>query len=221
MTDSLGDRMKSFEDSTRLMQGLPIMVRIDGRTFSSFTRGMDKPYDARMSKLMEMTCTYLVSEFNADMGYTQSDEITLTWYNRDFFGGKVQKIVSVLAAATSVYFNANLYFCFGERRQRSCPDPDAGSEWYMPSEELEAKLPHFDCRVWNVPTLEEGANVFLWREQDATKNSIGMAACAYYSHNQLHGKHSVKSKKCCSRRVSIGTTILRSSSVVCSSSDEQ
>lgn len=52
------------------------------------------------------------------------------------------------------------------------------------------RLPTFDARVWNVPNTVEGANVFLWREWDATKNSITMAASAYYSHNELMDKSS-------------------------------
>ena len=51
------------------------------------------------------------------------------------------------------------------------------------------RLPTFDARVWVVPNRTEGANVFLWREWDATKNSLTMAASEYYSHKELHGKN--------------------------------
>lgn len=51
------------------------------------------------------------------------------------------------------------------------------------------RFPTFDARVWNVPNRTEGANAFLWREWDATKNSLSMAAAAHYSHAELHGKN--------------------------------
>lgn len=172
MNDSLGDRMKMYEQLSRnkLMPLIPAMARIDGRKFSSFTRGMVRPYDVRLSSLMVSTTRYLVQETNACMGYTQSDEITLTWLMDLPFDGRVQKMQSVLAAMATAYFSR-------EMRDR------------LPSE-YQDKLPHFDCRVWNVPNREEGANVFLWREWDATKNSISMAAQSHYSHNELMNKHS-------------------------------
>jgi tRNA(His) 5'-end guanylyltransferase len=177
MNDSLGDRMKFYEmeqAGRRLLPLIPVMARIDGRSFSAFTRGLERPYDSRLSDLMIETVKYLVQETNANCGYTQSDEISLTWYtptteSEIFFNGRVQKMESVLAGMTSTYF---LYML----------------PKFLPAEYAE-KLPHFDARVWNVPTLEEGANCFLWREWDATKNSISMAAQHYYSHNELMGKN--------------------------------
>lgn len=77
-------------------------------------------------------------------------------------------MVSDLAGMCSVFFN------------RELPK-------YLP--EKSDKMPRFDARVWNVPTLDEAVNTFLWREQDATKNSITMAASNYYSHNFLMGKN--------------------------------
>jgi tRNA(His) guanylyltransferase len=59
--------------------------------------------------------------------------------------------------------------------------------------ELPAKadeVPHFDCRVWQVPTLADAVDVFVWREDDATKNSVSMAAGAHYPDRELHGKDS-------------------------------
>lgn len=174
--DQFGNRMKSYESQTtkeRLIPLLPVMARLDGKGFSKFTKGLKKPYDERLSKLMIETTKYLVKETNANCGYTQSDEITLTWFNPDpksqsYFNGKVFKIVTELSAMCSVFFNEKL--------------PE-----YLP--EKVGKRPRFDARVWNVPNLEEATNVFLWREFDATKNSISMAAQSVYSHNKLNGKN--------------------------------
>jgi tRNA(His) 5'-end guanylyltransferase len=170
-----GDRMKLYEQQEagrRLLPLLPVCARIDGKGFRIFTRGLERPYDSRMSELMSHTMTYLTQETQACIGYTQSDEISLVWYSADvknqiFFDRRVQKMVSVLASMTTAFFNANVPNFLPEKKER---------------------LAMFDCRVWQVPTLEEAANTILWREYDATKNSISMAARHYYSHKALHKK---------------------------------
>jgi tRNA(His) 5'-end guanylyltransferase len=165
---------ESAEASRRLMPLLPVMARIDGRAFHSFTRGMERPFDAGFSACMVDTTAALVRDTGACMGYTQSDEITLVWHSDNhrshiWFDGRVAKMTSQLAAqATLIFYRAVL-----ER---------------MP--QYAERLPTFDARVWNVPNRAEGTNVFLWREWDATKNSVSMAAAAHYSHKQLHGKNS-------------------------------
>lgn len=177
--DSFGDRMKAYEaveSQRRFLPLLPVYARIDGRSFSEFTRGLDRPYDVDMSNIMRETTRWLVEETGATMGYTQSDEISLVWYSNNtqtqiFFDGRVAKMTSTLAAMTSVKFN---HLCLNS--------PGKMSTRAM------SKLPTFDARVFQLPSLEEAANTFLWREQDATKNAISMAAQAYFSHNQLHAK---------------------------------
>lgn len=177
MKDDLGDRMKLYEGmeaGRRLMPLLPAMARIDGRAFHSFTRGMDRPFDATFSACMVDTTSALVRETGACIGYTQSDEITLAWHSSNpkrqiWFDGRVAKMTSQLAAQATLIF----YRMVLER---------------MP--QYADRLPSFDARVWNVPNRAEGANVFLWREWDATKNSVSMSASAYYSHKALMGKNS-------------------------------
>lgn len=177
MRDDLGDRMKMYESAEagrRLMPLLPVIARIDGRSFHSFTKGMVRPFDADFSSAMVDTTKALVHETGASMGYTQSDEITLAWHSTNtksqiWFDGRVAKMTSQLSAQATLIF----YRLVLER---------------MP--EYADRLPTFDARVWNVPNRTEGANVFLWREWDAAKNSISMAASAFYSHKTLHGKNS-------------------------------
>lgn len=176
MSDALGDRMKMYENAEagrKLMPLLPVLARVDGRAFHSFTHGMRRPFDQGFSECMIETTAELVAETNACMGYTQSDEITLAWHSTDlksqiWFDGRVCKMVSQLAAHATLTFYRRI-----ERR-----DPARA-----------AKLPTFDARVWSVPNRTEGANVFVWREWDATKNSISMAAQSVCSHRELHGKH--------------------------------
>jgi tRNA(His) 5'-end guanylyltransferase len=172
----LDDRMKMYEaiaNSERAMPLLPLMARLDGKSFHTFTKDMERPYDKNFSDLMVDTTKHLVSMTSALMGYTQSDEITLLFYadnteSQLFFNGRLFKLNSILAAAASVYFNSKL-------------------KDYLPNKAH--LMPLFDCRTWNVPTQEEAVNVFVWRELDATKNSITMAAQSVYSHNALMGKN--------------------------------
>ena len=174
-SDSLGDRMKFYESlhaPDRLMPLVPAIARLDGVHFHTFTRGLERPYDLRLSKAMIETTKYLVKETNARIGYTQSDEITLIWLNEDYnssiyFDGKVYKIVSTLAARCTLFFNQQV------------------------RENLPEKLteePAFDCRVFTVPNKMEAVNCLIWREQDATRNSVQMAARAYFSHAQCNEK---------------------------------
>jgi tRNA(His) guanylyltransferase len=174
--DQLGNRMKLYEGmeaGRRLLPLVPVCARIDGRSFHSFCKGLERPYDERLCKLMVLTCKHLVLETDAKVGYTQSDEISLVWFAEDwksqiFFDGRIHKMTTQLAAIASVYFNRHMVEMIPEKA---------------------TKMPTFDARVWNVPNLTEAANCLLWREQDATRNSISMAAQSKFSHNQLHNKN--------------------------------
>lgn len=173
--DDLGDRMKEYEArfTGRLMPLLPIMARIDGRSFHTYTKKMDRPFDDGFVNLMRLVTRFLVEETRAKVGYTQSDEITLCFYSPSaqsqvFFDGKVQKLCSVLASMATAVFNSHV----GD---------------YVAC--VPIKHAYFDCRVWQVPTLCEAANVFVWRELDATRNSLEMLARAHFSHKQLQGKN--------------------------------
>jgi tRNA(His) guanylyltransferase len=177
MKDTLGDRIKSYENhitSLKLLSKLPVVVRLDGRSFSKFCKGLQRPYDIRLINLMVETTKFLVKETNANCGYTQSDEISLVYYNKDissqmFFDGKIFKIISTLSSLATGFFNKNLSSFIPEKSHL---------------------MPTFDCRVFNVPDIHEASNAILWRELDATKNSISMAAQYYYSHKELDGKNS-------------------------------
>lgn len=174
--DSLGDRMKAYEEreaGRRFLPMLPVYARIDGRNFSAFTRGMDRPFDADMSEAMIRTAEALIEETHARIGYTQSDEISLVWlaarYDSSiFFDYRIAKMTSILASYATAAFSAALQ------------TPTMTS--------YATRFPHFDCRIFQLPNLTEAANVFLWREQDATKNAISMAARAVYSHKELDHK---------------------------------
>lgn len=173
---SIGDRMKQYEgiEARRtFIPGLPICARIDGRGFSRFTRGFEKPFDMSITTAMHETTKYLVEETHADIGYTQSDEISLVFVpeagqNVGFFAGRIQKLTSVLASMATVKFNHVM----------------------MESHEeiVRKRMPLFDARVWQVPSMVEAMNTLLWRAQDARKNGISAACRAMFSTKQMFGK---------------------------------
>lgn len=182
--DSLGDRMKAYESNysdSKLLPNLPIIVRLDGRGFSKFTKNMCRPYDRRMSELMVETTKYLCKEYNAVIGYTQSDEISLILLNiypeSTIFNGKIQKVVSSLAASASAFFNVHFPVHF-----------QTGILEYS------NVIPTFDCRIFNVPSFDEATNCILWRYLDCQKNAISMAAHHHFSHSSLQNQNSSKMK---------------------------
>jgi len=169
---------ENHEAGRSLIKLLPVCARMDGRVFHNFTKDMERPFYYNMTSLMQDVTKKLVEETNACMGYTQSDEISLAWCADDykseiFFNGRIQKMVSTLAALTTLYFNKGIAYYFYPLEIRKYQD----------------KNPTFDARVWNVPNKEEGANVFLWRELDATRNAISMAAQSMFSHIALFEKN--------------------------------
>jgi tRNA(His) 5'-end guanylyltransferase len=175
--DGLGDRMKFYEkyfgsNLTYAMPQCPLVIRLDGRAFHTFTKGLERPFDRGLSDLMDMTTKHLVEESNACLGYTQSDEITLILHAEEhhsqlYLDGKIDKLNSLLASSASVYFNWQL-------------------SSYVPGKSN--THPQFDCRCFSVPNKSEAVNALIWREKDAVRNSIQMLGQANFSHATLQGK---------------------------------
>jgi len=174
---NLGDRMKGYECVPKhsMMRRTPVIIRLDGKAFHTWTRQLRQidpaldvePYGNLMHDYMRRTVEYLMDNIqNAVFAYSQSDEISIllkdwTKLNTDqWFGGAVQKITSVSASMATAAFNKDSDLSIGL----------------------------FDSRVFNVP-MEEVANYFVWRQQDASRNSIQMLGQFYFSHSQMHGKN--------------------------------
>lgn len=177
--ETLGDEMKKYEkkyNSENLMPGLPTVIRFDGNAFHTFTKGLVKPYDAELAKVFQCTVDDLIKDLNPDLVYHQSDEISLFWFNNDRnkqmnFDGKVQKWLSVYAAKCSVIFNSYL-------------------QGFLPNKF--AERPVFDARVFQFPIWDVAYDYFIWRQWDARKNSVSMAASAYYTNTELLYKHTAE-----------------------------
>ncbi len=169
---SFGDRMKAYEavSQNTLMRRTPVIIRIDGKAFHTFTRGLNKPFDKTLSDAMAETTLELCKQIQgAIFGYTQSDEISILlqdWKNLNtdcWFGYNVQKVVSISASIATAKFNQIF------------------------KHPTSASYALFDSRAYNIPESEV-VNYFIWRGSDCSRNSVSALAQAYFSHKQLHGK---------------------------------
>jgi tRNA(His) 5'-end guanylyltransferase len=169
--------MKCYENVTRtyLPRRTYTLIRVDGKSFHSFTRGCEKPFDHRLMGAMDFAAEALCTQLSgARIGFVQSDEISILLTDFDalgtqpYFGGNLQKICSISASAATAAFGMAW---------------NAGLE---PGSKMQ--FPLFDARVWIIPDPAEVANYFVWRQQDATRNSIHMLASSYFSHSQLMNK---------------------------------
>ena len=168
--ETLGVRMKAYEAVTTgasLVPGLPIYARVDMRAGHTWCRGLEKPFDPAYSAAMKAATAYVAGETNAALAMTQSDEASFAWLDDSKvpFGTRAFKLQSVVASM----FTAAFLRRYAE---------EAG----MPD-----RLPSFDCRALNMPSLDEAANMFVWRSQDSQKNSITLLALEHFPHKALQG----------------------------------
>lgn len=195
MKDQLGDRMKgNYEDRTRI--SLPrrtyTIIRIDGKAFHTYTKGLKRPFDAGLIADMDATAAYLCKNImGAKFAYVQSDEISILLTDFEdigsqaWFDNNMQKMVSVAASMATSEFNKR-------RLLRACSvhliDDQGIAHKSVSSNEIEKmRIAEFDARVFQIPQKTEVANYFIWRQQDATRNSISSVAQSLYSHKELNG----------------------------------
>lgn len=180
--------MKTYEATTqsKLLRRTPVIIRVDGKAFHTWTKKINDaidpslvatPFSVKLHETMTVTARGMCAHMqNAELAYTQSDEISILLRDWDkheteqWFDAKVQKIVSVAAAMATGFFNYHLYHKFQEMEP----------SWF-------GDIPLFDARVFNLPK-EEVANYFIWRQQDASRNSVQMLGRHFFSAKQMHGK---------------------------------
>lgn len=197
--DSLGDRMKeNYENraKTYLVRRMPVIIRLDGKAFHTFTKGLKKPYDEIFHNTMNATMKYLCENIQGcKLGYTQSDEITLLLTDYDtldtdaWFGYNVQKMCSVSASMATVAFNKFLREAYEKADDDYCEAWNVSDDdWkYIQTIRNKLDIAMFDSRCFNIPK-EEVTNCFIWRQQDATRNAIQMLGQCNFPHKELHGK---------------------------------
>lgn len=166
MADAIGDRFKAYERvfDYSLPSRLPMVIRVDGRAFHGLD--LQKPFDEDFFDCMCATARALCAEIQGSvLAYFQSDEISIiarddmTHTTQPWVGKRLSKVVSLSAAIATAAFND----AFGQKR-------------------------HFDSRAFVVPDLNEVTNYLIWRQQDASRNSVSMAARAMFSHKECTGK---------------------------------
>lgn len=196
--DDLGTRMKTFYEQipkTKLMRRTPVIIRIDGKAFHTFTKGFKRPFDEILIKTMQETTKYLCEHIQGCvLGYTQSDEITLILVDYKhldssaWFDYEVQKMCSIAASMATMAFNKFFYGNAYQVRPDGVrlPDPEE-AEYKATLYKAIDKGAMFDARVFNVPK-EEVTNLIYWRQLDATRNSIQMLGRANFSSKELHEK---------------------------------
>lgn len=179
----IGDRMKTYEQSVGqvLIKRCPAIIRIDGKAFHTFTKGFSKPFDIIIRHGMHNIAMTLCAQIqNARIAYSQSDEVSilLVDYNKfnsqQWLGGKVQKIASVAASIATLAFSRSLRLC----QKTNTND--------IIDKKIDLAL--FDARVFSIPR-EDVTNYFIWRQQDAVRNSIQNAGQALFSHKELMYKN--------------------------------
>lgn len=201
--NTLGTRMKEYEAVSKnyLMRRTPVVIRLDGKAFHTFTRGLNKPFDSDFVTMMQQTMLHLCENIQGCvLGYTQSDEITLVlvdYQNRDscaWFDNQVQKIASISASMATLYFNREL-----SEMLRDLEEDLAAADYSLPQAHMyetnskkydkwydKEYRALFDSRVFNLPQYEV-INNLIWRQQDATRNSINSVAQSLFSHKELQG----------------------------------
>lgn len=179
---SIDTRMKRYELPTKYFLTIrtPVIIRIDGKAFHTFTKGFQKPFDEILMKSMQMTMLSLCEDIQgAVLGYTQSDEITIvlqdykTFETSPWFDYRLDKVCSISASKATKYFNK--YFIENVNAS-DLEDKSVYEKRFFNAE--------FDSRAFNIPK-EEVCNAIIWRQQDATKNSIQMVGQSLFSHKEM------------------------------------
>lgn len=158
----------------------PYVVRLDGVNFRSYTSTLDKPFDKKFTDSLINTTKALMERTGAILGFCQSDEITLIGgpaTNDDsknhLYGGRTQKIASVLASVAACEF-------YYENDINKNNDVSVAPK---------RPLSYFDARVFSVPDWETVAQVLMWRHRfDCRRNALNSIALKYFSSDSIQGK---------------------------------
>ena len=193
-TSDLANRMKEYEKRNQyyLQKRTPVAIRVDGRSFHTFTKGFQRPFDEILIKTMQETAKYMCENIQgAKFAYIQSDEITIILIDYDtletdcWFNYRTDKLCSITASMATMAFNK--FFDNNVREYINKIIPNALSPLAITYMQAVDKGVMFDARCFNIPK-EEVTNLVYWRQLDATRNSIQMVGQANFSHKELQNK---------------------------------
>ena len=203
MYNELSIRMKTFYEQIpkiKLIRRMPVIIRLDGKAFHTFTKGFKKPFDEILIKTMQETTKYLCENIQGCvLGYTQSDEISLLLVdykklNSDaWFDYEVQKMCSIAASMVTMIFNKELIKNIKEYDIK-CSSmiqyvelQKLHNDYIKELNKAVEKGAMFDAICFNIPK-EEVTNYIYWRQLDASRNSVQMVGQANFSHKELKNK---------------------------------
>lgn len=184
MSSDLENRMRTYEEKSHFIKRIPVIVRIDGKSFKNFTKQevfyINEKYDFSniiIDGLVFAANNCLESGNNAKCAYIQSDEISILLTDFDYlnteplFNYDKEKIISYFTSVVSNSFNdyMNLF-----RKSNSIIRP--------------IKIANFLTKAHNYPE-DDVVNYFVWRQQDAIRNSISKFCRNFYSDNEMHCKN--------------------------------
>lgn len=210
MKNEIGDRMKKYYENVgdiQFTRRIPLIIRVDGKSFHTFSKNFERPYDHVLMEAMQKTMLVCCASFQGCVfGYCQSDEISFlllddqTLESQAWFDYKQRKIVSIASAIATnafrnAFINAVIKYCVecGMDEKNAYEAIFCNIEKRQYNKLLTAYMKGaregcvFDARAFTIPK-EEVANYFYWRQIDATRNSIQMAGQANFSHKALQGK---------------------------------
>lgn len=185
--DDLGNRMKKYEETSkhRLLSRTPVLIRVDGRAFHTYTKGFERPFDMRIINAMVEATEATAKELGGfELAYVQSDEATFLiqdyekYSTQGWFDYEINKIVSITASVFTAHFNDIMSKALRTQIAR-------GGNIDKP-ELLLGRIAYFDARAFNVP-YDDVPNAFIWRQKDWIRNSVQMKARNSFSHGELHG----------------------------------
>jgi len=162
---SLKDRISSYEDAYNysIIQKLPIVVKLNGRSFSKLTSLLNKPFDIQFLNVMQDVCIKVAMDAEGCVfAYSFNDEIililkndqsirTMPWYDNN-----IQKIASVTSSLASIQF-------FSSAQKYNLNILGA---------------PVFTSQVFAVPNITEAVNVLIAKQQQSIQSCISFA-CFY------------------------------------------
>ncbi len=200
--DNLSIRQKKFYEErsrTYLPRRTYTIIRLDGRSFKNYTKGLKKPFDVGLIEDMDETAKYLCANIQgAKLAFVQSDEITIVLTDFDsittdaWFDGEVQKMTSISASMTTEKFNQLRIMRFFNEK------PINEYDGLMISKIIsDFKMAQFDSRAFTIPFKDEVLNNLQWRQQDTVRNSISSVAQSLYSAKELNGKNQNDMQELC------------------------
>ena len=173
----LKDRIESYKEQSdyKLLNKLPIIITVNGRSFAKVTSFLDKPYSDKFAECMLSTSLKLCSEIEGSLfAYFHNDEIVILSRNDQsietipWFDNKIQKISSIAASIATLHFN-------------KC------------AHNLDLNLlgdAFFTANVFTPPNIVEAANTMIYKQQQNTLTSIQFAC--FYELLKKYDKHIIK-----------------------------